>query len=167
MTRRPRSILVAVAVLVLITGCATATTSTRPPTPPDASPTPAATSGSARLPVVIDLDLDSSDISALAVLLRDPRLAIRAILLDGTGLVHCGPGLRNTSYLLGQFGVTGIPIACGREDAGADGRPFPADWRVGPDTAWGIDIPPQLTTGMPEEASALLARVLSGERRTR
>ena len=53
-----------------------------------------------------------------------------------------------------------IPVACGREDAGPDGRPFPADWRVGPDTAWGIDIPPQIGTGIPDDASTLLGRVL-------
>jgi inosine-uridine nucleoside N-ribohydrolase len=127
------------------------------PTTAEPAPTPVPT----RKPVVVDLDLDASDISALAVLLRDPALDIRAIALDGTGLVHCAPGLRNTLYLLGQFGRSDIPIACGREDAGPDGRPFPDEWRVGPDTAWGIDIPPQITTGIPDDAATLLRTTLT------
>lgn len=161
MANRKQSI-VALLLAGMLAGCAASITSIAPSMQAPPSPSGETDPGGARLPVVIDLDLDSSDIAALAVLLRDPRLDIRAILVDGTGLVHCASGLRNSAYLLGQFGRTGIPIACGREDAGPDGRPFPADWRVGPDTAWGIDIPPQITTGMPEEASALLARVLRG-----
>jgi inosine-uridine nucleoside N-ribohydrolase len=156
-----RPLLAILVVACLVAGCgATAIPPTIPAIPSAAASTPAPSTAS-RLPVVVDLDLDSSDIAALAVLLRDEALDIRAILLDGTGLVHCAPGLRNTSYLLGQFGITGIPIACGREDAGPDGRPFPADWRVGPDTAWGIDIAPQISTGIPPEAATLLARVLT------
>jgi len=151
-------ILVTLGLVAQLAACGTAATSTQP-VPSAAATATARPPDTVRLPVVIDLDLDSSDIAALSVLLRDPALDIRAILVDGTGLVHCGPGLRNTAYLLGQFGISGIPIACGREDAGPDGRPFPADWRIGPDTAWGIDIPPQISTGMPEEASALLSRV--------
>ena len=57
-----------------------------------------------------------------------------------------------------------IPVACGREDAGPDGRPFPAEWRVGPDTAWGIDIPPQIGTGIPDDAATLLRRVLDASK---
>ena len=134
---------------------------TNPEQPPSAVPAPGSSaSASGRRPVVVDLDLDSSDIAALAILLRDPAIDVRAILVDGTGLVHCAPGLRNVSYLLGQLGARDIPVACGREDAGPDGRPFPADWRVGPDTAWGIDIPPQIGTGIPDDAATLLQRVL-------
>jgi len=171
MARRARSILVGLGVVALLAGCGAATKSNPPSTLPSVGTSAAPTSGvvdptpgpsgTAPLPVVIDLDLDSSDIAALSVLLRDPALEIRAILIDGTGLVHCAPGLRNVSYLLGQFGTSGIPIACGREDAGPDGRPFPADWRVGPDTAWGMDIPPQVSTGIPEDAPTLLARIVT------
>lgn len=112
-------------------------------------------------PVIVDVDLDMSDVFALAVLLRDPKLDVRAILISSTGLVHCPAGLRNTAYLLKQFGVSGIPIACGREDAGPDGRPFPDEWRVGPDAAWGMEIPPQPTTALPEDAATLLARAVT------
>ncbi|MFL5675417.1 MAG: nucleoside hydrolase [Chloroflexota bacterium] len=143
---------------IILAGCASATSSPVPAEPSVSAPPSGI--GSARRPVVVDLDLDSSDVAALAVLLRDPAIDIRAILLDGTGLVHCAPGLRNVAYLLGQFGIRGIPVACGREDAGPDGRPFPADWRVGPDTAWGMDIPPQISTGIPDDASTLLAKAL-------
>jgi len=149
------------ALVALFAGCASATTSPSPSDPPTAEPTSSSSADASNpRPVVVDLDLDSSDISALAILLRDPAIDVRAILVDGTGLVHCAPGLRNVSYLLGQLGAGDIPVACGREDAGPDGRPFPADWRVGPDTAWGIDIPPQIGTGIPDDAATLLGRVL-------
>ena len=159
----PRSLraLLVVALAVVSGACASAEASRTPEQPPSAVPTPGSSaSASGPRPVVVDLDLDSSDIAALAILLRDPAIDVRAILVDGTGLVHCAPGLRNVSYLLGQLGASDIPVACGREDAGPDGRPFPADWRVGPDTAWGIDIPPQIGTGIPDDASTLLGRVL-------
>ena len=155
----PRSLAALVAALAVVSGaCASATGSPSPDQPPSAVSTPGSSAGASEpRPVVVDLDLDSSDIAALAILLRDPAIDVRAILVDGTGLVHCAPGLRNVSYLLGQLGASDIPVACGREDAGPDGRPFPADWRVGPDTAWGIDIPPQIGTGIPDDAATLLA----------
>ena len=159
----PRSLraLLVVALAVVSGACASAKASRTSEQPPSAVPTPGSSaSASGPRPVVVDLDLDSSDIAALAILLRDPAIDVRAILVDGTGLVHCAPGLRNVSYLLGQLGASDIPVACGREDAGPDGRPFPADWRVGPDTAWGIDIPPQIGTGIPDDAATLLGRVL-------
>jgi hypothetical protein len=102
-------------------------------------------------------------IAALAILLRDPALDVRAMLVDNRSR-PLRAGLRNVSYLLRQLGVSDIPVACGREDAGPDGRPFPADWRIGPDTAWGIDIPPQIGTGIPDDAATLLRRVLDASK---
>ncbi|MFL5648737.1 MAG: nucleoside hydrolase [Chloroflexota bacterium] len=162
MQTRSAALLVVLAASLI--GCASATASPSPSVAPTRATSTPSAAAAARRPVVVDLDLDASDIAALAVLLRDPALDVRAILLDGTGLVHCAPGLRNTTYLLGQFGIDDIPVACGREDAGPDGRPFPADWRIGPDTAWGIDIPPQISTGIPDDAATLLARVLRESR---
>lgn len=161
MPRSSRHI-VALLAAVLIGGCGSATASSAPPAASTAvaESTPGPT-GAARRPVIVDVDLDASDIVALAVLLRDPKLDILAILISSTGLVHCVPGLRNTSYLLNQFGVSGIPIACGREDAGPDGRPFPDAWRTGPDTAWGIDIPPQPITAPPEDVATVFARAVT------
>ncbi len=66
---------------LVVAGCLSSTPST----------TPDATTGQPvpnRRPVIIDADMDMSDLAAIAVLLRDPALDVRAIAIDGTGLVH-------------------------------------------------------------------------------
>jgi inosine-uridine nucleoside N-ribohydrolase len=93
-------------------------------------------------PVLVDTDLGSDDILALAVLLRDPAVDVRAITVDGTGLVHCEHGMRNLRRLLGALGVTDLPIGCGGEVAGRGGREFPLEWRAGADFLYGMDLPP-------------------------
>ena len=69
------------------------------------------------------------DLLAIYVLLRDPTLDVRAIAIDGTGLVHCGPGSRNMRRILGAFERLDIPFGCGRDDAGPERPPFPDEWR--------------------------------------
>jgi inosine-uridine nucleoside N-ribohydrolase len=143
--RRPAVLLTAL--LVLLGACAPATPSTEPsPGVPSASPAAAGPR-----PVIIDADMDASDLVAVLVLLRDPAIDVRAILIDGTGLVHCAGGRRVTRYLLEEIGRPDIPIACGREAGGPDARPFPDDWRAVADDAYGLDIPPQVQSGLPPD----------------
>jgi len=111
--------------------------------------------------VIIDADMDISDLFAVAVLLRDPALDVRAIAIDGTGLVHCAGGRRVTRYLLEQLDRADVPFACGREGSGPNGRPFPAEWRDQADAAYGLDIPPVVETGIPEQAADLIARTIA------
>jgi inosine-uridine nucleoside N-ribohydrolase len=112
-------------------------------------------------PIIVDADMDISDLFALAILLRDPALDVRAIVIDGTGLVHCGGGRRVTRYLLGQLGREDVPFACGRESTGPNGRPFPEEWRTTADAAYGLEIEPVIESGIPEEAADLIARAIS------
>lgn len=100
-------------------------------------------------------DMDHSDLAAIAVLLRDPAADVRAITISGTGLVHRAGGRRVTSYLLEQLGVPDIPFGCGREEGGPDARPFPAEWRVVADDAYGLEIPPQPQSGLPPDATSV------------
>ncbi len=118
------------------------------------SPTPAPTGEPApeRRPIIIDADQDISDLAAIMVLLRDPKLDVRAIAIDGTGLVHCQGGRLVTRYLLDEFGVPDIPFGCGRENGGPDARPFPDEWRVTADDAYGLDITPRVEPGTPRSA---------------
>ena len=95
-----------------------------------------------RRPVIIDSDFDLSDIGAILVMLRDPKLDVRAIAIDGTGLVHCAGGRRLARYVLDEMGVPDIPIGCGREDGGPDARTFPDEWRLVADAGYGLAIPP-------------------------
>ncbi|HEX5829041.1 MAG TPA: nucleoside hydrolase, partial [Candidatus Limnocylindrales bacterium] len=86
----------------------------------------------------------------------------RAITVDGTGIVHCGPGLRNVRRILTAFGREGIPFACGRDDAGPDGTPFPDEWRASADDMYGIVLPPVIGVTFPLPGETLLAEAISG-----
>ena len=137
----------------LVAGCGPAASGTLSPStsrsvtgPPDG----------ARRPIVIDADMDHSDIAAIAILLRDPALDVRAITIAGTGLVHCAGGRRVTRYLLEEFREEQIPFACGREDGGPDARPFPDDWRAVADGAYGLEIPSRPQSGLPPDAVTVL-----------
>src|SRR4051812_41017676 len=70
---------------------------------PTASPTAPAAVERIPRPVVITTDMGLDDLLAIYVLLRDPSVDIRAIAIDGTGLVHCGPGVRNLRRILAAF----------------------------------------------------------------
>ncbi len=110
-----------------------------------------------RIPVIIDSDFDLSDLAAIAILLRDPAVDVRAIAIDGTGLVHCQAGRLMTRYLLDELGSPDIPFGCGREAGGSDAHPFPDDWRVVADAAYGLDIPPHAELGVPRDAVDVIA----------
>ena len=109
-----------------------------------------------RIPVIIDADMDLSDIAAIAVMLRDPALDVRAITIEGTGLVHCQAGRLLTRYLLDELGSPDIPFGCGREEAGPDAHAFPDELRARGDEAFGFDIPPPVEAGVPREAGELI-----------
>jgi pyrimidine-specific ribonucleoside hydrolase len=116
-----------------------------------------------RLPIIVDTDVDVSDAAALAVLLRDPRLDVRAVTIvpTGTGVTNCAAGRRVVGYILEEFGATTIPYACGREDRGQDGQRFPAEWRLNADEGWGLAMPPRPQTDFPEDAVTLLTRAVA------
>ena len=105
-----------------------------------------------RIPVIIDADLDLSDLAAIAILLRDPAVDVRAITIPGTGIVHCQGGRLLIRYVLDEFGASDIPFGCGRENGGTDAHPFPAAWRAAADAGFGLDIPPQAEAGVPRDA---------------
>jgi len=114
-------------------------------------------------PIIIDTDLDVSDVAAVAALLLDPGLDVRALTIapTGTGVTNCASGRLLAQYVLDQLGASSVPYACGRTDPGPDGLPFPAEWRSAADTGWGIDMPPQAQSTTPEAATDLLSRAIA------
>lgn len=152
-----RSVTAAMAASILVAACVSAGPTPQPPAASSGAP-----DGEPR-PIIIDADMDHSDLAAIAVLIRDPAVDIRAITISGTGLVHCAGGRRVTRYLLEQMGAADIPFACGREDGGADARPFPDEWRAVADDAYGLEISPQPQSGLPRDAvSVFLEAVATG-----
>ena len=64
-------------------------------------------------------------------------------------------------YVLEEFGAAAIPFACGRVDPGPDGQRFPEEWRLNADEGWGMVMPPQPSTGVPDDAATLLTRAVN------
>jgi len=137
------------AAIAVVIACQSVTSAPTPP-PPGSSAVGSAVptvSRTAETPIgratqlVVDTDLSVDDIIALAYVLRQASLDVKAITVSGTGLVHCGPGLRVARSIANAMAEPNVPIGCGRESAGDIGHPFPAPWRAGADTGYGIDFP--------------------------
>jgi inosine-uridine nucleoside N-ribohydrolase len=151
---------------VVVAGCLAGTdpsaTPIAPPIPTTMDPTePPSDPVTGRRPVIIDADFDHSDIAAIMILLRDPEVDVRAIAIDGTGLVHCQGGRLVARYLLDEFGLPDIPFGCGREAGGPDARPFPDEWRATADTGYGLDITPRVESGTPRDAVTVILEAVA------
>ena len=115
------------------------------------------------LPVVVDTDLAGDDLFALLVLLRDPAVDVRGVTIAATGEVHCVPGIRNSRRVLAALGRPEVPVACGRENPGPNGRWFPPEWRAGADAFYGVELPAvDGETARAETAPELLVRLAAG-----
>ena len=141
---------------LMVSGCGGSPETIEPPSGTSEPP-------SGPRPIIIDTDLDVSDVAAVAALLLDPSLDVRALTIapTGTGVTNCASGRLVAQYVLEQLGASSVPHACGRTDPGPDGLPFPAEWRTAADTGWGIDMPPQPQSTTPEAATDLLARAIA------
>ena len=113
-------------------------------------------------PVIIDTDMGADDWMALLYLLQRPELSIQAITVSGTGLSHCGPGIRHAQGLVAVAGHAPLPIACGRETPLAGNHTFPEGWRTAADTlmSTSIELPEGQNTASGETAVELLSAVI-------
>ena len=144
------------ALALALGGCGSSATTSSRPLATGEPPT-------VRIPIIVDTDVDVSDIGALAVLLRDRRVDVRAVTIvpTGTGVTNCAAGRRVIQYVLEEFGATTIPYACGREDRGPDGQHFPDEWRLNANEGWGLSMPPRPQTDLPEDAVTLMTRTVA------
>jgi pyrimidine-specific ribonucleoside hydrolase len=94
------------------------------------------------MPVIVDTDMASDDIMALAYLLEDPAVSVRAITVEGTGVAHGLPGARNALRLIWAL-RTGqrIPVGYGSPSPLAGLRSFPPGWRASADAMYGLGLP--------------------------
>ena len=174
MTSNVRLPLALAAVALLVTGCGASAVSPSPvPAPAEgpatapvavasSSPRPSVPPPSAEhpVPVVVDTDLAGDDLFALLVLLRDPAVDLRGVTIAATGEVHCVPGIRNARRVLAALGRPEVPVACGRENPGPNGRWFPPEWRAGADAFYGLELPAvEGETARAETAPELLVRL--------
>ncbi len=92
-------------------------------------------------PVIIDTDMAHEDMFAVLFLLQHPAAEVLGITVAGTGEAHCEPGVRNARGLTALHGEPDLPVACGPERPLAGDHKFPAAWRAGADSVYGVHLP--------------------------
>ena len=107
--------------------------------------------------IVIDTDLDLSDIAAVATLLGDPGVDVKAMTLtpNGTGPSDCGNLARLGRWVLEGLQREHVPLACGRKLEGTGRLAFPAEWHAAAERLWGLELPEPLP-GTPVASAAEL-----------
>jgi inosine-uridine nucleoside N-ribohydrolase len=157
---RAARVVALVASLALIVGaCGAGTPSTEPASGAATPPVTPVASPSGPQPVVVDTDLSFDDILALAFLLRQPEVDVRAVTVTGTGLVHCLSGLQVMARLLATLERSDVPVSCGRDEPLAGGHAFPAGWREVADDAYGLALEPASVSNPAEAAPEMIASV--------
>jgi len=112
--------------------------------------------------MVIDTDVGSDDVMAILYLLRRPDVDVRAITVSGTGLVHCGPGVRTVLGLLEVAKAPDVPVACGRETPLGGSNAFPDEWRAAADAAFGLELPETTRAADQGGAASVLTDAIRG-----
>jgi pyrimidine-specific ribonucleoside hydrolase len=107
--------------------------------PAPASGVPASTNAAA-LPLVVDTDMAADDITAIASLLRDPTVDLRAITVAGTGEAHCPGGMFVARSIVTMLTDRQIPVACGNGSPIRSAEEFPSAWRAAADSGSGLDL---------------------------
>jgi inosine-uridine nucleoside N-ribohydrolase len=137
----------ALTLLVALAGGAATTTSPAPGASPSGAPGPAVGTPApsvpvaAGTPVLIDTDLGWDDLAAIAYVASRPDVRLVGVAVSGTGEVRCPAGVGVAAGLLARLGHPTVPVACGTNEAGPDGTPFPAAWRDGADHGSNLELP--------------------------
>lgn len=137
----------------LLTGC-----DAKPTAPTIALPAvPAGVRG-----VVVDTDMGLDDALALLYLGSRDDVAIRAVTVEGDGLVHCRAGVRNARELLTLTGHPDVPVACGGERPLQGSNAFPDEWRSTADDLYGLELPAPVGQATDRSVTGLLSAALDG-----
>lgn len=96
---------------------------------------------SARTPIIIDTDMAIDDWVAMLYLLHHPDSQVLGVTVTGAGEAHCQPGAQHAVDLVDITPQKGIPVACGPEEPMDGFHQFPAPWREGADTFYGVPLP--------------------------
>jgi len=92
------------------------------------------------MPLVVDTDMAPDDVTAIASLLRDPGVDLRAITVVGTGEAHCPGGMFVARSIVTMLVDRPVPVACGNASPLAAAEGFPAAWRAGADAGNGLQL---------------------------
>lgn len=115
------------------------------------------------VPVVVDTDLGVDDLVALAWIVADGSLDVRAVTLSGTGRATCPAGLAGLRRWLSALGAGAIPTACGPSVPIAAGIASPDADRAAADALHGLSLPAAPAEAEPAgDAVALLGALIDG-----
>jgi pyrimidine-specific ribonucleoside hydrolase len=115
------------------------------------------------MPLVVDTDMAPDDVIAIASLLRDPTVDIRAITVVGTGEAHCQGGMFVARAIVTILRDAPIPVTCGRKSPLAAAEEFPSEWRAAADTGNGLALISPSFSPDARPAAELLAELASAE----
>lgn len=115
------------------------------------------------MPLVVDTDMAADDLTAIASLLRDPAVDLKAITVVGTGEAHCPGGIFVARAIVTMLRDTPIPVTCGNASPLGAAEPFPTDWRAAADAGNGLGLVSPAFVPDSRPAPALIAELAAAE----
>lgn len=92
-------------------------------------------------PVIIDTDMVTDDWMAIAYLLKQPAISVKAITVTGTGWAFCDAGVRIALGLVAQAEYGTVPVSCWREEPLQGENAVPPEWRTTMEVADSLNLP--------------------------
>jgi len=114
------------------------------------------------VPVIIDTDMGSDDWMAMLILLRSPKVDVKAVTVTGTGLAHIEAGTKNALDLLALASHESVPVAKGSSTPLRGSHTFPKDWRENTDGLWGLTLHPNRHPPVDKTAVDTIISVIEG-----
>src|SRR3712207_1518424 len=111
------------------------------------------------VPVVIDSDMIADDWMATLFVLNDPRFAVKAITVAGTGFADCDAGVRSALGLLALTDYGDVPVRCGAESPLQGDNAPPVEWRTTLEAVEALGLP-EGGNPAPQDAVALFTATI-------
>ena len=110
-----------------------------------------------RTPVILDDDGSQDGMTAWAYILQNPKFEVKAMTIS-QGLAHPQIFGNNIMRMLAGLGITGIPVAVGRETPLSGNNAFPDAFRADTDTFWTpfTNLPDQALETVDQRSAAQL-----------
>ena len=111
--------------------------------------------------IIIDTDGGTDDFLAILYLLQDPVVTVKAITVSN-GVTYVESGVNNILRLLDYLDINDIPVAGGQDKPLIVDHGFPAVWREGSNSFYGVILPE--TTVQPSKLNAtglIISEILS------
>jgi len=93
-------------------------------------------------PLIVDTDMGTDDWMAILILLRSPKVDVKAITVTGAGLTRIEAGTKNALNLLSLAAHKTIPVGKGGSTPLRGSHSFPEKWRESTDTMPGPTLRP-------------------------